>query len=97
MAKVCKVNNGKEYSATESEGSQAGQRRTSLPFGALRFAVSLPCLVSVCVRLSLAPRSGATCIKDKRTHHRHNPNFVIFLIVKKMDGRSQSEGGKTEN
>lgn len=75
------MNNGKEYRTTESEGSQAGQRRTSLPFGALRFAVCLPYLVSVCVRLSLAPRSGATCIKDKRTHHRHNPNFVICLTV----------------
>ena len=43
-------------------------------------------------------KSGATCIKDKRTHHRHNPNFVIFLTVqKKMDGRSPSEGGNTEN
>ena len=52
---MCKVNNRKEYRTTESEGSQAGQRRTSLPFGALRFAVCLPCLVSVCVRLSLAP------------------------------------------
>ena len=28
-------------------------------------------------------KSGATCIKDKRTHHRHNPNFVIFLTVQK--------------
>lgn len=32
--------------------AQAGQRRTSLPFGALRFAVCLPSLVSGCVRLS---------------------------------------------
>ena len=94
MGKICKVNNGKEYRTTESEGSQAGQRRTSLPFGALRFAACLPGLVSVCVRLSLAPRSGA---KDKRTHHRHNPNFVILLTVEKMDGRKPSEGGNTEN
>ena len=42
-------------------------------------------------------KSGATCIKDKRTHHRHNPNFVIFLTVEKMDGRKPSEGGNTEN
>lgn len=40
------MNSGKEYRPTESEGSQVGQRRTSLPFGALRFAASLPCLVS---------------------------------------------------
>ena len=42
-------------------------------------------------------KSGATCIKDKRTHHRHNPNFVILLTVEKMDGRKPSEGGNTEN
>ena len=27
--------------------------------------------------------NNGTCIKDKRTHHRHNPNFVIFLTVQK--------------
>ena len=92
------MNNGKEYRTTESEGSQAGQRRTSLPFGALHFTTCLPCLVSVCVRLSLAPHSGATCIKDKRTHHRHNPNFVIFLTVKKwmVEVRPKEEILKTE-
>ena len=67
MGKICKVNNCKEYRTTESEGSQAGQRRTSLPFGALHFTICLPCLVSVCVRLSRR-RASADDLYKRQAH-----------------------------
>ena len=71
---MCKVNNRKEYRTTESEGSQAGQRRTSHPFGALRFAVCLPSLVSGCVRLS-----------RRRVRAPQKPSEARLLWVKSAD------------
>lgn len=99
MGKICKVNNGKEYRTTESEGSQAGQRRTSLPFGALHFAACLPCLVSACVRLSRR-RASADDLYKRQAHAPSSQPQLCYIpdCAKKwtVENRPKEEKLKTE-